>query len=84
MARILIAGCGYVGSALGERLLADSHEVFGLRRFKPEERRDEAPAEAGSLGDYLSGMFIDQLRRWSVFSVDKLTRAEAFLRVVAG
>jgi twitching motility protein PilI len=63
-------------------LLVD--EVFGLRRFKPEERRDETPAEAGSLGDYLSGMFIDQLRRWSVFSVDKLTRAEAFLRVVAG
>ncbi len=32
MARILIAGCGYVGCALGERLVADSHEVFGLRR----------------------------------------------------
>jgi nucleoside-diphosphate-sugar epimerase len=32
MARILIAGCGYVGSALGERLVAASHEVWGLRR----------------------------------------------------
>jgi len=32
MARILIAGCGYVGSALGERLLADSDTVWGLRR----------------------------------------------------
>jgi nucleoside-diphosphate-sugar epimerase len=30
MARILIAGCGYVGSALGERLLADSDTVWGL------------------------------------------------------
>lgn len=32
MARVLIAGCGYVGSALGERLVGDSHEVWGLRR----------------------------------------------------
>ena len=32
MARILIAGCGYVGSALGERLVGEYHEVWGLRR----------------------------------------------------
>jgi len=32
MARVLIAGCGYVGEALGRRLLADDHEVWGLRR----------------------------------------------------
>jgi len=32
MARVLIAGCGYVGAALGERLLEDSHDVWGLRR----------------------------------------------------
>ncbi len=30
--RTLIAGCGYVGSALGEQLAADGHEVWGLRR----------------------------------------------------
>ncbi|MGH0036726.1 MAG: NAD-dependent epimerase/dehydratase family protein [Myxococcota bacterium] len=30
--KILIAGCGDVGSALATRLLADRHEVFGLRR----------------------------------------------------
>ncbi len=30
--RTLIAGCGYVGVALGERLVADGHEVWGLRR----------------------------------------------------
>ena len=32
MARVLIAGCGYVGAALGEVLLRDSHDVWGLRR----------------------------------------------------
>lgn len=32
MARIVIAGCGYVGSALGTELAGEGHEVFGLRR----------------------------------------------------
>ena len=32
MARVLIAGCGYVGAALGAMLDRDSHAVFGLRR----------------------------------------------------
>jgi nucleoside-diphosphate-sugar epimerase len=30
--RILIAGCGYTGRALGQRLLAAGHEVWGLSR----------------------------------------------------
>jgi len=32
MSRVLIAGCGYVGSALGRLLLDGSHEVWGLCR----------------------------------------------------
>jgi nucleoside-diphosphate-sugar epimerase len=32
MARVLIAGCGYVGTALGALLAEDGHEVFALRR----------------------------------------------------
>ena len=32
MSRILIAGCGYVGIALGERLIEEGHTVWGLRR----------------------------------------------------
>ena len=32
MAKILIAGCGYVGEELANLLLADGHEVWGLRR----------------------------------------------------
>jgi nucleoside-diphosphate-sugar epimerase len=30
--RVLIAGCGYVGSALGVELAQDGHTVYGLRR----------------------------------------------------
>ena len=57
-------------------------EVFGLRRFKPEEHRKEVTPDTGTLGDYLSGVFVDQVRHWNVFSVEKLTRTEQFLRVV--
>ena len=32
MANLLIAGCGYVGTALGVRLAAAGHRVWGLRR----------------------------------------------------
>ena len=31
-ARILIAGCGYIGGALAQRLVTGPHEVWGLRR----------------------------------------------------
>jgi len=32
MARVLIAGCGYVGSKLARTLRASGHDVFGLKR----------------------------------------------------
>jgi nucleoside-diphosphate-sugar epimerase len=32
MSRVLIAGCGYVGAALGTELAARGHSVWGLRR----------------------------------------------------
>ncbi len=61
-------------------LLVD--EVYGLRRFKPEEHKQEDKQDAGTIGAFLAGTFVDQVRRWNVFSVEKLTRAEHFLRVV--
>ncbi len=61
-------------------LLVD--EVYGLRRFKPEEHQEKSQSDVGSLGDYLAGTFVDQVRRWNVFSVEKLAREEQFLRVV--
>lgn len=41
--RILVAGCGYVGSALAERLSAQGHTVFALRR-------SDGPWPAGARG----------------------------------
>lgn len=74
--RILIINkLGIVGG-----LLVD--EVYGLRRFKPEEHQKQTREDAGSVGEYLAGTFVDQVRRWNVFSVEKLARAEQFLRVV--
>jgi nucleoside-diphosphate-sugar epimerase len=32
VARVLVAGCGYVGSELARQLAADGHVVYGLRR----------------------------------------------------
>lgn len=32
MTHVLIAGCGYIGTALGARLAAEGHVVWGLRR----------------------------------------------------
>ena len=57
-------------------------EVHGLRRFKPAEHLDEKHPDAGAIKEYLGGVFIDQVHRWNVFSVDKLVGAEQFLRVV--
>src|SRR5262245_26724205 len=50
MARILIAGCGDVGSALGLLLAADGHEVLGLRR-RPERLPAPIHPVAGDLCD---------------------------------
>ncbi len=61
-------------------LLVD--EVFGLRRFKPDEHRPESQQRSGQILDYLAGSFADQVRDWDVFSMEKLARAEQFLRVV--
>ena len=49
-ARILIAGCGYVGTRLGEELAADGHPVFGLRR-EPHGLPPEIHPVAADLGE---------------------------------
>lgn len=46
MARVLIAGCGYVGCALGELLVARGDSVWGLRRRPQSLPAGIAPLEA--------------------------------------
>lgn len=57
-------------------------EVYGLRRFKPEEHITESNLDTGSVAHYLAGAFVDQVRRWNVFSVEKLVKTDQFIRVV--
>jgi nucleoside-diphosphate-sugar epimerase len=65
MARILIAGCGYVGSTLGEILIRDSHDVWGLRRkpvslpagIEPIEADLTQPQSLSDLPDDLDVVF---------------------------
>ncbi len=46
--RVLIAGCGFVGSALAVRLASEGHDVFGLRR-SPEGLPDGVTPVAADL-----------------------------------
>jgi twitching motility protein PilI len=57
-------------------------EVYGMRRFKPEELGNEVDSDLGSIQDYLIGNFVDRVQRWNVFSVDKLVKTDQFVRVV--
>ena len=55
MARLLIAGCGYVGGALAEGLASEGHEVWALRR-------SEAPVPAGAHAIRADLLDVDCLR----------------------
>lgn len=57
-------------------------EVYGLRRFKPEEHIKDSDPNENMVNHYLAGVFVDQLRRWNVFSVEKLVKTDQFIRVV--
>src|SRR5574337_390388 len=46
MANILIAGCGYIGPALGSLLAAEGHTVWGLRRHPDTLPPDVRPVVA--------------------------------------
>ncbi len=51
--RVLIAGCGYVGTALGQELCRAGHEVWGLRRRAEALPEPIVPIQA-DLGDKAS------------------------------
>lgn len=46
MSRILVAGCGFVGTALSRRLASGGHEVWGLRRSPAKLPADIHPLTA--------------------------------------
>lgn len=46
MSRVLVAGCGYVGTALGRELAARGDRVFGLRRDPSRLPREIVPVAA--------------------------------------
>lgn len=50
MSRILVAGCGYVGTRLARRLVSGGHRVFGLRR-RPEGLPDGVTPVAADVED---------------------------------
>ena len=62
--RVLIAGCGYVGSRLAELLAADDHRVFGLKRnptglppgVEPVAADVTDPSSLGGLPDHLDAL----------------------------
>ncbi len=47
-----------------------------------EEQQHEIKQDAGAVGEYLAGTFVDQVRRWNIFSVERLVMTEKFVRVV--
>ena len=53
-------------------------EVYGVRRFKPDEHKDEKDPDMESLQQYLAGVFVDHVHQWNVFSIDKLVETEQF------
>ena len=57
-------------------------EVSGMRRFKPDAKKQTMLPDMGRLEPYLDGVFGDNQTRWSVFSVEKLVTNDRFLKVV--
>ena len=68
MAQVVIAGCGYVGNALARLLLAEGHEVFGIRR-DPTKLAKGVKAIRGDLADPRSFGPAPQRVEYVVFAV---------------
>ena len=56
-------------------------EVYGLRRFKPEQKMSADHPETEALMPYLDGIYKDEMTSWDVFDVKSLVNHEPFVRV---
>ena len=79
MAQVVIAGCGYVGNALARMLLAEDHEVFGIRR-DPSKLLKGVKAIRGDLADPRSFGPAPQRVEYVVFAVGADESAEQAYR----
>lgn len=80
MARIVIAGCGYVGTALGLQLASQGHEVFGLRRNASRLPPAIQPLQA-DLGRRESLLVLPEQIDFAVYCVSPSSGDEAAYRL---
>jgi nucleoside-diphosphate-sugar epimerase len=69
--RVLIVGCGYVGMAVGERLVEAGHEVLGLRRSQSADAALRSVGIEPVQGDVTQPV---EVQRW-VSEVDAVVNA---------
>jgi len=81
--RILIAGCGYLGSEVARRLAASGHEVFALRRSDAPAPEGATPVRA-DLSDPASWATVPEGLEGVVYAAAPGARQdEAYLRIYA-
>lgn len=77
--RVLIAGCGDVGSSLASRLVTNGHEVWGLRRRVTKLPEDVNPVRV-DLGKISSHCDLPQQLDWVYFTAAAPERTEEAYR----
>jgi nucleoside-diphosphate-sugar epimerase len=76
MSRILIAGCGYLGTALGHSLHASGHEVWGLKR-QPRDLPSTIRSFAADLTDPSTLTQLPQPLDYVIYSAAATSFSEA-------
>jgi nucleoside-diphosphate-sugar epimerase len=83
--RVLIAGCGYVGVALGERLVREGHSVAGMKRSPDSSSRLAKAGIEPVMADFTRPEQLKRLPRnwdWVVFAAAPARVNEAGYRAV--
>lgn len=80
MPRTVIAGCGYIGTALGLELASEGHDVFGLRR-DPSRLPDSIHPLPADLGRRESPLVLPERIDFAVYCVAPDSGTEAAYRL---